>query len=64
MKNFRVQMAVETAGPVETDIKISKSVHAADEHDALSKARALVLSENPEINAAKIWAWAIQASRD
>lgn len=64
MKTFRVQMTIETDGPAKTDVEISKSVLAADENEALDKARALVRSENPEINAAKIWAWSIQRKRD
>ncbi len=47
-------------GSTETDLEISKTVLAVDEREALDKARTLVRLENPEINAAKIWAWSIE----
>ncbi|MBA2239122.1 MAG: hypothetical protein H0W24_10565 [Lysobacter sp.] len=60
MEKFHVQMTVQTDGSTETDLEISKTVLAVDEREALDKARTLVRLENPEINAAKIWAWSIE----
>jgi hypothetical protein len=63
MKLFRVTMFVELDGPAESDLQIKKSVQASDEIAALEEARHLVESENPDVNAAKIWAWSIERTR-
>lgn len=63
MTNFRIQLIVETDGAPETDIEVSKSVEARDAHEALDLARHMLKTENPEINAAKIWAWSIRRDR-
>lgn len=63
MKNYRIHMLVELDGPPESDLKIEKVVEAASEDEALAHARRLVREENPEINQAKIWSWAIQRTR-
>ncbi|WP_242103699.1 MULTISPECIES: hypothetical protein [unclassified Lysobacter] len=64
MKTYRVMMTVSIDEPADSNHEIWKSVAASDEREALDKARELVRAENPEINPAKIWAWAIQRSRD
>ena len=63
MKLFRVTMFVELDGPAESDLQIKKSVQANDEIAALEEARHLVKSENPDVNAVKIWAWSIERTR-
>jgi hypothetical protein len=63
MKRFRVTMFVELDGPAESDLQIKKSVQANDEIAALEEARHLVNSENPKVNAAKIWSWSIERTR-
>jgi hypothetical protein len=63
MKLFRVTMFVELDGSAEGDLQITKAVQADDEVAALQKARFLVRSEQPDVNAAKIWAWSIECGR-
>ena len=63
MKLFRVTMFVELDGSSESDLQIKKSVQANDEVAALEEARLLVKAENPDVNAAKIWAWSIERPR-
>lgn len=60
MNTFNVHMKVESRGPAEDDLEITKQVQAPDEVEALVLARSLVRTENTEINASKIWAWAIE----
>lgn len=63
MQLFRITMFVELDGTAASDLQIKKSVHASDEIGALEEARLLVKSENPDVNAAKIWAWSIERPR-
>lgn len=63
MKIYRVVMTVALDEPPDLNKEIRKSVSASNESEALDKARELVRAEDPEINPAKIWAWAIQGPR-
>jgi len=63
MNNYRIRMLVELDGTAESDLEIEKAVQAASEGEALDRARQLVKTENPDVNAAKIWSWAIQRTR-
>ena len=63
MNTFRVCMKVEQDGPAEQDLEIVKIVQASNELEAVEEARSLVKTENPDINAAKLWAWSSEVIR-
>lgn len=57
-------MTIEADGPTEDDPEITKVVMASTPEGALSNARDLVRTENPELNHMKIYFWAIEQRYD
>jgi hypothetical protein len=61
---YRVTMTIEGEGETKNDAEIKKIVTASTPEEALTKARQLVKSENPELNYMKIYFWAIEQRYD